>query len=214
MAILHRRFRPAVDRIAAAYNQKILYMVPWPRQYVYTKVPAKTVADLRGIKIRTYNASTTEMFNRIGMTAVQLPWGEVVPSLAAGTIDAVTTSASSGVDGKFWEFLKFMYPTSHVWSSNVVSVNLDSWNGLSRAHRDAIEGAANALQAVFWQVSKSEDDAKAAILNAKGVAMGVVTPAMIGEMQALTEPMQGNYIKAVGPQAKAIIEGYLKDVGR
>ena len=214
LAILHRRFRPAVDRIAAAYNQKILYMVPWPRQYVYTKVPAKTVADLRGIKIRTYNASTTEMFNQIGMTAVQLPWGEVVPSLAAGTIDAVTTSASSGVDGKFWEFLKFMYPTRHVWSSNVVSVNLDAWNALSRAHRDAIEGAANALQAVFWQVSKSEDDAKAAILNAKGVAMGVVTPAMIGEMQALTEPMQANYIKAVGPQAKAIIEGYLKDVGR
>ena len=189
-------------------------MVPWPRQYVYTKVPGKTVADLRGIKIRTYTASTTEMFNRIGMTAVRLPWGEVVPSLAAGTIDAVTTSASSGVDGKFWEFLKFMYPTSHVWSSNVVSVNLDSWNALSRAHRDAIEGAANALQAVFWQVSKSEDDAKAAILNAKGVAMGVVTPAMIGEMRALTEPMQGNCIKAVGPQAKAIIEGYLKDVGR
>ena len=59
LAILHRRFRPAVDRIAGAYNQKILYMVPWPRQYVYTKVPAKTVADLRGIKIRTYNASTT-----------------------------------------------------------------------------------------------------------------------------------------------------------
>ena len=92
MGILRRRFRPAVDRIAAAYNQKILYMVPWPRQYVYTNVPAKTVADLRGIKIRTYNASTTEMFNRIGMTAVQLPWGEVVPALAAGTIDAVTTS--------------------------------------------------------------------------------------------------------------------------
>ncbi len=44
--------------------------------------------------------------------------------------------------------------------------------------------------------------------------MGVVTPAMIGEMQALNEPMQGNYIKVVGPQAKAIIEGYLKDVGR
>ena len=34
LAILHRRFRPAVDRIAAAYNQKILYMVPWPRQYI------------------------------------------------------------------------------------------------------------------------------------------------------------------------------------
>ena len=63
-------------------------------------------------------------------------------------------------------------------------------------------------------MSKSEDDAKAAILNAKGVAMGAVTPKMIGEIRALTEPIQGNCIKAVGPQAKAIIEGYLKDVGR
>ncbi len=118
-------------------NQKFLYIVPWPRQYVYTKVDAKSVADLGGIKIRTYNKTTTGMFNRIGMTSVQLPWGEVVPSLAAGTIDAVTTSASSGVDGKFWEFLKYMYPTSHVWSSNVLSVNLDAWNKLSAKNQAA-----------------------------------------------------------------------------
>lgn len=214
LAVLHKRFRPAVDEILAEYNQKVLYMVPWPRQYVYTKVPAETVDDLKGIKIRTYNASTTEMFNRVGMTAVQLPWGEVVPSLAAGTIDAVTTSASSGVDGKFWEFLKYMYPTSHVWSSNVVSVNLDAWNKLSAQHRAAIEGAADALQAVFWQVSTSEDDAKSAVLNKNGVAMGEVTAAMSSKMQELTKAMQGEYIKAVGPKAKEIIEGYLKDVGR
>ena len=119
LAIFHKHFRPVVEKVAAEFNQKVLYMVPWPRQYVYTKVEAKSAADLAGIKIRTYNNTTTEMFNRIGMTSVQLPWGEVVPSLAAGTIDAVTTSASSGVDGKFWEFLEYMYPTSHVWSSNM-----------------------------------------------------------------------------------------------
>ena len=131
LAVFHKHFRPAIERVAAEYNQKVLYVVPWPRQYVYTKVEARGVADLAGIKIRTYNDTTTEMFNRIGMTSVQLPWGEVVPSLAAGTIDAVTTSASSGVDGKFWEFLTHMYPTSHVWSSNMVSVNLDAWNDLT-----------------------------------------------------------------------------------
>ena len=160
LAIFHRHLRPAIERVAAEYNQKVLYVVPWPRQYVYTKVEAKGVADLAGIKIRTYNDTTTEMFNRIGMTSVQLPWGEVVPSLAAGTIDAVTTSASSGVDGKFWEFLTHMYPTSHVWSSNMVSVNLDAWSALTDDQRDAIEGAARMLEPVFWQVSKAEDAAK------------------------------------------------------
>ena len=96
------------------------------------------------------------MFNRIGMTSVQLPWGEVVPSLAAGTIDGVTTSASSGVDGKFWEFLKYMYPTNHVWSSNALSVNLDAWKALSQKNRDAIEAVAKRLQPKFWSF-KAED---------------------------------------------------------
>ena len=140
LAIFHKHFRPAIERVAAEYNQKVLYVVPWPRQYVYTKVEARGVADLAGIKIRTYNDTTTEMFNRIGMTSVQLPWGEVVPSLAAGTIDAVTTSASSGVDGKFWEFLTHMYPTSHVWSSNMVSVNLDAWDEITNGQRDGHRG--------------------------------------------------------------------------
>ena len=214
LAVFHKHFRPAIERVAAEYNQRVLYVVPWPRQYVYTKVEAKGVADLAGIKIRTYNSTTTEMFNRIGMTSVQLPWGEVVPSLATGTIDAVTTSASSGVDGKFWEFLTHMYPTSHVWSSNMVSVNLDAWNALTDGQRDAIEAAARMLEPVFWQVSKAEDAAKSKILNERGLAMGHVSAAMLGDMQAATEPMLAEALAELGDEGQAIIDGFFQDIGR
>ena len=214
LAVFHRHFRPAIERVAADYNQKVLYVVPWPRQYVYTKVEAKGVADLAGIKIRTYNSTTTEMFNRIGMTSVQLPWGEVVPSLAAGTIDAVTTSASSGVDGKFWEFLTHMYPTSHVWSSNMVSVNLDAWNDLTEGQRNAIEAAARMLEPVFWQVSKAEDAAKSKILNERGVAMAEVPAAMLADMQAATKPMLAEALAELGDEGQTIIDGFFADIGR
>lgn len=211
---LHERFVPELEKLLATYNQKLLYIVPWPRQYVYTKVAPTEVGGLQGIKIRTYNTSTTDMFKRIGMTPVQLPWGEVVPSLAAGTIDAVTTSASSGVDGKFWEFLKYMYATSHVWSSNIVSVNMDAWNGLSEANRDAIEAAASNLQEVFWTVSRAEDNIKVGILNANGVKMGPLNDAMLADMQKSTAAMVDEYKAAAGPNAAAVIDGFLKDVGR
>ena len=214
LAVFHTHFRPAIERVAAEYNQKVLYVVPWPRQYVYTKVEAKGVADLAGIKIRTYNRTTTEMFNRIGMTSVQLPWGEVVPSLAAGTIDAVTTSASSGVDGKFWEFLTHMYPTSHVWSSNMVSVNLNAWNDLTDGQRTAIEAVGRMLEPVFWQVSKAEDAAKSKSLIERGVAMGHVSAAMLADMQAATEPMLAEALADLGDEGQAIIDGFLRDIGR
>lgn len=211
---LHKHWIPEVAKVMAAkFNQTLLYVVPWPRQYVYTKVNAKSVSDLKGIKIRTYNKTTTSMFNRIGMTAVQLPWGEVVPSLAAGTIDAVTTSASSGVDGKFWEFLKYMYPTSHVWSSNALTVNNDAWNGISQKNRDAITAVAKRLQPKFWDISKSEDDAKVKILTDNGVKVGTVTPAMLKEMQEKTKPMLQEQINSIGGPAGAIIKAYMKELG-
>ncbi len=214
LAVLHKHFIPELNKLLAANNQKLLYIVPWPRQYVYTKVKATDLGGLQGIKIRTYNTSTTDMFGRIGMTPVQLPWGEVVPALAAGTIDAVTTSASSGVDGKFWEFLKYMYATSHVWSSNIVSVNLDAWNGLEEAHRTAIETAAANLQEVFWTVSRAEDDIKAGILRSNGVEMGPLNDQMLADMQAKTSAMLAEYVKAAGPSAQTVIDGFLADVGR
>ncbi len=113
LAELHTFFRPVVDDVAAANNQKVLYMVPWPAPGIFSKVKTDTLSDLSGVK-KFEATTTTELFNAIGMTAVQMPWGEVVPSLASGTIDGVTTSASSGVDGKFWEFLDYFYPTGHV----------------------------------------------------------------------------------------------------
>ena len=212
LAKLHQHWLPHVQEVAKQFNQKFLYIVPWPRQYVYTKVPASSVADLKGIKIRTYNRSTTGMFNRIGMTSVQLPWGEVVPSLAAGTIDAVTTSASSGVDGKFWEFLKYMYPTSHVWSSNVVSVNLDAWNSLTPLTRIAIEGVAKRLQPQFWDVSKAEDAAKVKILTDNGVIVGEVTTSMLKDMQEKTAPMLAETIESIGDPAGQIIDAYKNEL--
>ncbi|MCY4231817.1 MAG: TRAP transporter substrate-binding protein [Alphaproteobacteria bacterium] len=210
---LHKHFRPVLDEVAARFNQKVLYLVPWPRQYVYTKVPISKLDDLAGIKIRTYNKTTTALFNAVGMTAVQLPWGEVVPSLAAGTIDAVTTSASSGVDGKFWEFLKFMYPTSHVWGSNMVNVNLDAWAAIDEKDRAAIEATAQRLEPQFWDVSRMEDEAKSRILNDNGVAMGTVMPEMLKGMQDATQPMVAEFMQNY-PKAKEVLESFFAAIGR
>ena len=211
LATFHKHWLPHMQGVAKQFNQKFLYLVPWPRPYIYTKVPAASVADLKGIKIRTTGKSTTGMFNRIGMTSVQLPWGEVIPSLAAGTIDAVTTSASSGVDGKFWEFLKYMYPTSHVWSSNVVSVNLDAWNKLSTTHRDAIEDAAKRLQQKFWEVSEADDAKKVKILTDNGVIYGEVTASMLKGMKEKTASMLAETIDSIGGPAAQIIDAYEKE---
>ena len=206
-------FRPVINTVAAKYNQKFLYIVPWPSPYVYTKKKVETLEDLKAVKIRTYNTSSTELFNAIGMTSVQLPWSEVVPSLAAGTIESVTTSTSSGVDGKFWEFLKYMYPTRHAWQSDAIMVNLDEWNRLKEEDRDAIEAVAKKLEPEFWEVCRKEDQAKAKILNDNGIKTGVVTSEMNQGMRQATTSFLADFIKN-NPEARDLINQYFASIGR
>ena len=213
LANLHEHFRPVVDEVAARNNQKVLYMVPWPAPGIFSKINATSLDDFAGVKIRTYNATTTELFNKIGMTSVQMPWGEVVPSLAAGTIDGVTTSASSGVDGAFWEFLGYFYPTGHVWSSDAITVNLDAWGTLSAEDQATIETLAAELEPTFWEVSKAEDAAKMAILAENGLNSVPPSDDMIAAMREAVASMTDEFMEA-NPDAKPVLEAFFKASGR
>ena len=114
LKVLQKYARPEFDKIATKFNQTILYTVPWPTQYLHTKTKSDTLDGLKGLKIRVPDRQAGDMVNSLGMAAVQIPWGETVPALASGAVVGVTTSSVSGVDGKFWEFLKYFYKTNHV----------------------------------------------------------------------------------------------------
>ena len=139
LKVLHKHLRPEYEKIAAKNNQKILYMVPWPTQYLHLKVKVDTIDGLKGIKIRVPDKGASDMLTAVGMSPVLIPWGETIPALASGAVAGVSTSSVSGVDGKFWEFLKYFYKTNHVWSSQMMTVNLDAWKKLTPEQQKAVE---------------------------------------------------------------------------
>jgi TRAP-type C4-dicarboxylate transport system substrate-binding protein len=210
---LHKYLRPEFDKVVAKYNQKILYMVPSPVQYMFLKVKADSVAALKGIKIRGADKNTVDTCNAIGMAGVQIPWGELIPALASGRVDGVATSAASGVDGKFWEFLKYFYPTNHTWSTNMVNINLDTWNKLSPANQKAMQELAAKLEPEFWKVSADEDEISLKVLRERGMELVPVSKAMSEEMYNMAKPLTSAFAERV-PASKPIIDAYLKDVGR
>lgn len=206
--------RPVYDQIAKKNNQKILYMVPWPGQAVYSKKPINVLADLKGFRIRVVDKNGLEFFSALGAAPKQLPWGDVVPSLASGAIDGVTTSSSSGVDGKFWEFLGHMNRFNWQSASNMVNVNLDAWNGLKPEQREAIEKTARELEPGFWQVSRQEDETKLAILRQNGIEITDPSPELKEDLLKVARPMWEDFVKSAGPQAKSVVESYRAAVGK
>jgi len=88
--------RPVEDKLLEKHNQKMLYQVPWPSRNLYTKKEINTLEDLKGLKIRTVSKEDSDLLIALGASPVQMPWGEVVTSLATGVIDGVGTSSASG----------------------------------------------------------------------------------------------------------------------
>src|SRR5205807_1062407 len=150
LKVLHKYLRPEYEKIALKNNQTILYMVPWPTQYLHLKVKAESLDALKGIKIRVPDKNAQDMCSAIGMSPALIPWGETIAALSSGAVSGVSTSAVSGVDGKFWEFLKFFHQTNHAWSSQIVTINNDTWKKMSPANQKVMVELAKKLEPDFW----------------------------------------------------------------
>jgi TRAP-type C4-dicarboxylate transport system substrate-binding protein len=213
LKVLHKHLRPVYEQVAAKNNQKIIYMVPWPTQYLHLKVKVDTLDGLKAIKIRVPDKGASDMLSAVGMSPVLIPWGETIPALASGAVSGVSTSAVSGVDGKFWEFLKTVYPTNHVWSSQIVTVNLDAWKKLKPEEQKAIEDVGQKLEPDFWATSiKADKDSLARLVENKMEVVTIPAP-MMKDFREKTAGILGDFIKRV-PAAEAPIKAYLAEMKR
>jgi TRAP-type C4-dicarboxylate transport system substrate-binding protein len=210
---LQKHLRPGYEKIAAKNNQTILYIVPWPNQYLHLKVKAETVEALKGIKVRTADKNAQEMWNTVGMAAVVIPWGETIPALSSGAVSGVSTSAVSGVDGKFWEFLKFFHATNHQWSSQLVTINNDTWKKIRPEHQKAITALGTKLEPEFWISAFQADKDSVKKMVDNGMQLVAVPDAMMADLRKRTTNLLADFMKRV-PSSAEPIKAYLAEMKR
>ena len=209
LAILYKIMQPRLEAVFAKNNIKIIYMVPWPNQNIYTRSEMTSLDDLQGIKIRTYDKNTSELMERLGLAPIQMPSGDVVSALASNVVDAVMTSTTTGAAQNYWDFLSHIHRTNHVWISNFMAVNIKSWNALSPTVQTQVLATAHRLQPDFWEVSKADDLDKLALLVKNGITVVEPSAKLMADMQALARPMWEEYAIRVGDDAREIINTFL-----
>ena len=144
-----RYIRPEYEAIAARQSDGPLHRA-LADQYLRLKVKTDTLDGLKVMKIRVPDKNSQDMCSAIGMAPALIPWGETIAALSSGAVAGVSTSAVSGVDGKFWEFLKFFHQTNHQWSCQIVTINNDTWKKVGAANQKVIVELAKKLEPAFW----------------------------------------------------------------
>ncbi|REC96279.1 TRAP transporter substrate-binding protein [Kushneria indalinina] len=94
--------------------------------------PIRSIADMKGLKLRAPEGMVYNIFEKAGATPVNLPGSEVYTGLEKGVIDAAdyTVFATNQAQG-LHDFAPYpLYPGFHSLPMVAVSINNDIWQGL------------------------------------------------------------------------------------
>ncbi|SFR13214.1 TRAP transporter substrate-binding protein [Desulfoscipio geothermicus] len=213
--ILNEIARPYFDKVAEEkWNQKILYISPWPAAGIWSKEKIESVEDMRGLKTRTYDKNGALVMEAVGGTPYPLPFSEVYSSLATGVIDSVLTSTPTAVDAKFWEVLKYYAPINVTMATDLVTVNLDEFNKLDEETREALIAAGKEMEEEMWAKVAELDKQKEAECNENGIETVQPSQEFLNELSSITKDIREEWLKQAPPEAKEIVSEFLKQVGR
>jgi TRAP-type mannitol/chloroaromatic compound transport system substrate-binding protein len=123
-----------------------------PQAFGWFKRPIKSLADLKGMKCRQ-TGITAEVFQKMGMSTVNLPPGEIIPAAQRGVIDCA--EYVGGMDDLrlgFASVWKYHYtPGMHEsTSTGEIIFNLDVWKALTAQQQEAVRSAANESFSRWW----------------------------------------------------------------
>lgn len=207
--------RPYFDKVAEEkWGQKILYIAPWPAAGFWTKDEVKSLKDMEGLKMRTYDKNGALVVEAAGGTPHPLPFSEVYSSLATGVIDSVLTSTPTAVDAKFWEVLDYYVPANVTMATNLVTVNLKEFNKLDKETQDAVVKAGKEMEEKMWKDVAKLDQEKESIVGEQGITTLQPSEGFLNELSAVTEDIRQTWLKEAPPEAQEIVDKFKKEVGR
>ncbi|GGO82790.1 lactate-binding periplasmic protein [Marinobacterium nitratireducens] len=137
--------------------------------FVSTK-PIRTVADLKGLKLRAPEGMVYNIFQKAGATPVNLPGSEVYTALEKGVIDAADyTVFATNYDQGLYSFAKYPnYPGFHSLPMVSVSLNKEIWDGLPADLQAILETATDDMAYEMVAKLKARDIVAAKKARADG----------------------------------------------
>ncbi|WP_370399384.1 TRAP transporter substrate-binding protein [Sulfitobacter sp. JB4-11] len=207
-ANLFEAAKPAIEKVLDEQNLVMLYAVPWPPQGLYFKKEVNSVADMEGIKFRSYNNATSRLAELTGMLPVTIEAAEISQAFATGVAESMISSGATGYDRKVWESLTHFYEVDAWLPYNYVMVNKGVWEGTSDAHKGIITSCAGEAQERGLQASKDYTQFTMDGLAEGGMTVGPAGDELMSGLRSVGETMTAEWLEAAGEEGKAIVDAF------
>jgi TRAP-type C4-dicarboxylate transport system substrate-binding protein len=207
---LYKASRKALDAKLGAQGMMMLFSVPWPPQGVYSKKPIASMADMKGLKWRSYSPQTARIGELIGAQPVTIQAAEVAQALATGAMDSMISSGATGYDTKIFEHVKNFYDTQAWLPKNAVIVNKKSFDALDKATQDAVLKAGADAETRGWKLSEEKTGWYLDQLRKNGMNVAPPTAQLKADLGKVGDTMLKEWLDKAGADGRAVVDAYRK----
>jgi TRAP-type C4-dicarboxylate transport system substrate-binding protein len=202
--------RKAIEDRFSKQGLMVLYSVPWPPQGIYSSKPLASVADMKGLKMRTYNPYTSRIAELAGAQPVTIQVAELAQAFATGAVNANITSGATGYDSKAWEVVKNYYDTQAWLPKNIVFANKAAFDALDKPSQQAVLKAAADAEARGWKTSEEKNGWYLEQLAKNGMTVAPPSAQLKADFRKIGETMTAEWMGNAGADGKAIVDAYRK----
>jgi len=193
-----------LDKVTNNANAGLIglcWMDAGARSLYDTKKPIRSIADLKGQKVRVMgNPMFVDMMNALGGNGVAMGYDQVFSALQTGVVDGAENNPPSFVFDNHYQVAKYYSLTEHLIVPEILVMSRKTFDALSREDRELVRKFAREAQAeerVLWNAYE-----KQAIDKAKAAGIEIIEISDKTPFQAAVKPVWDKY----GPRFADLIK--------
>ncbi|TBW37016.1 TRAP transporter substrate-binding protein [Siculibacillus lacustris] len=158
----------------------------------YTKNPVRSMADLKGLKIRVQQSDVwVAMMKLLGANPTPMPTGEVFTGLKTGLIDGAENNWPTYQTSHAYEVAKFYTLSDHSMSPDVLLMSKKVYDGFTAEEKAAVRKAAKDSVPYMRKLWAELEESSKAIILKSGVEVITVDKA---PFQAAMKPLYDQFL--------------------
>ena len=149
-------YRPILEKeLNDRFKAKLLTAWSFPFQILYCKGDIKSLADLKGKKVRVSGTYTAKLVADLGAAGVTLAGPEVYQGLMQGVVDCAITGSQYGNSNDWFEVAETLSPIPLGGAGVVLHVARNAfWDKLSPEQQAVLSKEMQQLETALWDISR------------------------------------------------------------
>ena len=197
--------RPALEEVLRKKNLKLIYRALWNPQGLFSARRLESPEDFKGMKIRTYNYTTTRVVQLANGIPTKTEPSEIALAFSTSVIDGSFASGVTGVSQKLWDYIDYYYTMNCAFPTSSVIANLDAWDSLDAGAQTKVLRIAAETERAIWSDVVAMENSYNATMRGAGMSVQELSPELTGYFEKIGQQMASEWMQHAGADGAAIV---------